>query len=116
VSVRVEARLWLAQRVSAMVLALAVVVHIATVVHAVRGGLSAAEIIARVQGNDLWLVFYLVFVAAAAVHAPIGMRTVLHEHTALPAGVIGALASILALALAAAGVTAVWALYAYPGP
>ena len=38
--------LWIAQRASAAVLALCVVVHLATIIYAVRGGLTAAEILA----------------------------------------------------------------------
>jgi fumarate reductase subunit C len=61
------------------VLALCVVVHLATIVYAVRGGLSAAEILGRTRGSAGWLAFYCVFVLAAAVHAPIGLRAVLAE-------------------------------------
>ncbi len=79
---RAQVRLWIAQRASAAVLALCVVVHLATLIYAVRGGLSAAEILARTRGSAAWLGFYLLFVVAAAIHAPIGMRTVLREMTA----------------------------------
>jgi fumarate reductase subunit C len=48
-------------------------------VYAVRGGLSAAEILGRTRGNATWLVFYSVFVLAVAIHAPIGLRPVLAE-------------------------------------
>jgi fumarate reductase subunit C len=61
------------------VLALCVAVHLATVIFAVQGGLSAAEILGRTRGNTAWLAFYLVFVAAVAVHAPIGLRAILTE-------------------------------------
>jgi fumarate reductase subunit C len=71
--------LWLAQRASAGVLALCVAVHLATIIYAVRGGLSAAEILGRTRGNAGWLVFYSVFVLAVAIHAPIGLRPVLAE-------------------------------------
>ena len=54
-------------------------VHLATVIFAVQGGLSAAEILGRTRGNTAWLAFYLVFVAAVAVHAPIGLRAILTE-------------------------------------
>lgn len=60
-------------------LALCVVVHLATIVYAVRGGLSAQEIHARVHGNHAWLAFYSLFVLAAAVHVPIGLRTIALE-------------------------------------
>jgi fumarate reductase subunit C len=79
VSARADAWLWIAQRASAVVLAVCVVVHLATVVYAVQGGLSAAEILGRTRGNVAWLVFYSVFVLAVAVHAPIGLRSVLGE-------------------------------------
>ena len=84
-NVQTEARLWLAQRISAMVLALAVVVHLGTIIYAVQGGLSAAKIVARAAGNLGWTIFYSVFVIAIAVHAPIGLRAVLSEMTRLSA-------------------------------
>ena len=78
-SARAQAMLWLVQRITAGVLAVCVTVHLATIVYAVRGGLSAEEIFARTRGNHAWLVFYGVFVLAAAVHAPIGLRAVAIE-------------------------------------
>ena len=78
-SARAQTLLWAAQRASAAVLALCVAVHLATLIYAVRGGLSAAEILGRTRGSAAWLAFYSVFVLAAAVHAPIGLRAVLGE-------------------------------------
>ena len=71
--------LWVAQRATAAILAVCVVVHLATIIYAVQGGLSAAEILGRTRGNTGWLAFYSVFVIAAAIHAPIGLRAVLGE-------------------------------------
>ena len=71
--------LWVAQRITAAILAVCVVVHLATIIYAVQGGLSAAEILGRTRGNTAWLAFYAVFVLAAAIHAPIGLRAVLGE-------------------------------------
>lgn len=71
--------LWVAQRASAAVLGLCVVVHLATMIYAVRGGLTAAEILARTQGSIAWLAFYSIFVVAIVVHVPIGLRTVFVE-------------------------------------
>lgn len=76
-----NAVLFLAQRGTAGVLAFAVAVHLATIVYAVRGGLTAADILARTKGNAAFLAFYVAFVLAAAVHAPIGLRAVLREWT-----------------------------------
>ena len=46
-----QARRWYWQRISAMVLALCVLVHLGVMIYAVRGGLSAAEILGRTRGN-----------------------------------------------------------------
>ena len=78
-SARSQTTLWLAQRMSAALLGLCVLVHLATIVYAVRGGLSAEEILGRTRGNHAWLVFYAIFVLAAAVHAPIGLRAIAIE-------------------------------------
>jgi fumarate reductase subunit C len=79
VSTRSDTLLWLAQRASAAVLAICVTVHLVTIVYAVRGGLTAAEIFGRTRGSAGWLAFYSVFVISCAVHAPIGLRPVLTE-------------------------------------
>lgn len=78
-SARAQAMLWLAQRITAGVLAVCVTVHLATIVYAARGGLSAEEIFARTRGNHAWLAFYVIFVLAAALHAPIGLRAIAIE-------------------------------------
>lgn len=74
-----EVLLWTAQRATAVVLAVCVVVHLVTIVYAVRGGLTAAEILARTRGSIAWGTFYSVFVIAAAIHGAIGLRTVAAE-------------------------------------
>ena len=76
---RTQTFLWVAQRASAAVLALCIVVHLATVIYAVRGGLSAAEILGRTRGSFGWLAFYTLFVLAITVHVPVGLRAVLGE-------------------------------------
>ena len=69
----------MAQRATAVVLALCVVVHLATIIYAVRGGLTAGEILARTRGSLAWGAFYSAFVIAAAIHGAIGLRTVAAE-------------------------------------
>jgi fumarate reductase subunit C len=71
--------LWIAQRASAALLGFCVLVHLATMIYAVRGGLTAAQILGRTSGNSAWFAFYAVFVLAVAVHVPIGLRAVLIE-------------------------------------
>jgi fumarate reductase subunit C len=78
---RTETLLWTAQRATAAVLAICVAVHLATIIYAVRGGLTAAEILERTRGSFGWMLFYIVFVLAVAIHAPIGLRTILREMT-----------------------------------
>ena len=78
-SARREAMLWVGQRATAVILAVCVLVHLATIIYAVRGGLSAADILARTRGSIAWGTFYSVFVIAAAIHGAIGLRTVAAE-------------------------------------
>ena len=68
-----EARAWYLQRISAMVLTLFVIIHLAVMVFAIHGGLSAAEILSRTRSSPLVGVFYGLFVIACAVHVPIGV-------------------------------------------
>jgi fumarate reductase subunit C len=78
-SYRSETSLWIAQRVSAVVLAFCVAIHLATIIYAVQGGLSAAEILGRTRGNTGWFAFYSLFVLAVTIHVPIGLRSVCLE-------------------------------------
>ncbi|MDH3413505.1 MAG: succinate dehydrogenase [Gammaproteobacteria bacterium] len=111
-SARVQVWMWTAQRASAAVLAIAVTVHLATVIYAVRGDLTAAEIIARVQGNVAWLIFYVIFVLAAATHAPIGIRTILLESTPLAPRIADALSAAVLLIILILGLRTAFGLYA----
>ncbi|MBL8340480.1 MAG: succinate dehydrogenase [Rubrivivax sp.] len=74
-----QARRWAWQRLSALVLALCVVVHLVLMIVAVRGGLSAAEILSRTQGSVAFAAFYGLFVLACVVHVPIGLATIARE-------------------------------------
>lgn len=110
-TVRAQVLLWTAQRASAAVLAVCVVVHLATIIYAVRNGLSAAEVLGRTRGSVAWAAFYSLFVAAVAVHAPIGLRSVLAETfnwrgTSLEVAVVA-----MGLALALWGFRAIYAVF-----
>jgi fumarate reductase subunit C len=111
VSARTQVLLWVAQRASAAVLALCVVVHLATMIFAVRHGLSAAEILSRTHGNYAWLAFYATFVAAVAIHATIGLRTIVGEALGLRNGVVDAAVLVLGVLLAWWGWRAVFAVF-----
>ena len=106
-SARAQTVLWVAQRASAGVLALCVTVHLATMIYAIRGGLSAAEILARTRGSAAWLAFYSLFVLAVTVHAPIGLRGVLQEWLGWRGASRDVFLLGLALLLAALGMRAV---------
>lgn len=108
VNPRSQVLLWGAQRISAMLLAVCVIVHLITIIYAVRSGLSAAEILGRTRGSIAWGGFYVLFVAAVAVHAPIGVRNILAEMGWRSRGV-DVLMFVLALTLAMWGLRAVWA-------
>ena len=78
---RIELWLYMAQRLSAMVLAPLVLIHLGTIVYAIRGGPTAAEILGRTEGSVFWMVFYGLFVIAAAIHGAIGLRSIVREMT-----------------------------------
>jgi len=111
-NLRNQVLLWAAQRYSAMVLALCVVVHLIVIVYAVRNGLSAAEILGRTRGNYGWFAFYALFVAAIAIHAPIGMRTIVAETFGWRGAALDALTLVSGMALALWGWRAVFAVFA----
>ena len=104
---RGETMLWVAQRASAGVLALCVTVHLAVVIYAVQGGLSAAEILGRTRGHYGWLSFYGLFVLACAVHVPIGLRAVFSEWFGWRGRSRDTVLAAFALALGALGMRAV---------
>jgi len=102
-----SAALFIAQRATAVVLAFAVTFHLATIIYAVRGGLTAAEVLGRTRGNGWFLALYAVFVLAVAIHSPIGLRTIAREWTpwrgrSLDFALAGLSALLVAMGLAAA--------------
>ncbi|HTP95800.1 MAG TPA: succinate dehydrogenase [Burkholderiales bacterium] len=108
---RTEVVLWAAQRVSAMVLAVCVLIHLIMIVYAVRHGLSATQILGRTRGNGLWAGFYALFVVMVAVHAPIGLRTVLAEWCRWRGASRDFFVLLFGIALALFGLRAVFAVF-----
>ena len=53
--------------------------HLALMIYAVQGGLTAEEILSRTRGSLAWGAFYGVFVVAVATHAAIGLRVIVAE-------------------------------------
>ena len=104
--------LWIAQRASAAVLALCVAVHLATMIYAVQGGLSAAEILGRTRGSAGWFAFYTLFVLAVTVHAPIGLRSIFAEWLGWRSASRDIALALFGAFIAAMGMRAVFAVFA----
>lgn len=111
-SIRAQTLLWAAQRASAALLALCVIAHLATMIYAVQGGLTAAEILGRTRGNAAWFAFYALFVLAVTVHAPIGLRSVLGEWLGWRGKSRDLALLVFAMVLAWTGMKAVMAVFA----
>lgn len=105
-----QAKLWYAQRISAMILGLCVSIHLIIIFYAIRGGLTAEEILSRTQGNIAFAIFYEIFVLACFVHAPIGVANILEE-TLCKGFISKALSWILAALIITLGTTAVIGVY-----
>jgi fumarate reductase subunit C len=103
--------LFLVQRISAMVLGLAVAVHLVTILYAIHGGLPAGEILARTHHNLGFALFYGLFVVAVATHAPIGLRNVIREWTPWRGRTPDAALVLFSAALLVLGLRAVIAVY-----
>jgi fumarate reductase subunit C len=112
VSAATQAKVWYWQRISAMALALFVVVHLITLMYAVRGGLTGSEILDRTRGSWLAALFYGAFVLTAAVHAPIGLASVAEEWLGLNRRASYVAAALFGAVLVVSGLRAVYAVVA----
>lgn len=105
----VDLRLYMLQRITALLMAPLVLGHLAVMIYAVQGGLSAAEILSRTQGSVIWFAFYGTFVAAAAIHGAIGLRAIVHEWCGLKGVLLEVFMWTVGLVLFVLGARAVWA-------
>jgi len=107
-----ETRLYLAQRLSAVIIAPLVMIHLGVMIYAIQGGLDTGEILGRTSGSLLWALNYGLFAIAVAIHAAIGLRNIFREWLKLR-GVALNLAALLVFAvLLAMGLHAVYAVVA----
>ncbi len=104
------AKLFLAQRLSALLLAPLVLIHLAMIIYAVQGGLDSSEILSRTQGSLFWAMLYGLFVLAVAVHGAIGIRVIAYEWLHLRGTMLGVISWLLFGLLLALGLQAVLAL------
>jgi len=100
-------RLYMLQRLTAMILAPLVIGHVITMIVAVQNGLTAAEILGRTQGSLWWGLFYGLFVVAVSIHAAIGLRTLAAEWLKLRGVALEAFAWLACLILLGLGGRAV---------
>jgi fumarate reductase subunit C len=107
-----SATLFLAQRATAAILALAVAAHLVMIVYAERAGLTAGAVLARTHHNAALLAFYVLFVIAASIHAPIGLRNILAEWARWRGRSLDAAMAAFGLALLGLGLRAAYAVYA----
>ena len=102
-------RLYMLQRITALLMAPLVLGHLAVMIYAVQGGLSAAEILGRTQGSVAWLLFYGGFVIAVSIHAAIGLRVIVHETLGLKGTLLEVITWAVAAGLLGFGLRAVMA-------
>lgn len=102
-----DIRLYMAQRLSAMVMIPLTLGHIAVMIYAIQGGLSSSEILGRTQGSVAWMLFYGLFVMAVSIHAAIGLRVIVHETLGLGGRVLDTFTWIVGVLLLGAGLNAV---------
>ncbi len=105
-------KLYVLQRITALIMAPLVLVHIVVMIYAVQGGLSAAEILGRTQGSLLWTLFYGSFVLAVSIHAAIGLRVIVFETLKIKGTALSLFTWITALTLLYMGGRAVYAVTA----
>jgi len=86
-----ERRLFLLQRLSAILLLPLICVHLLLILYAAREGITAENILARTSGNMFWALVYGLFVLLVAVHAPIGLRNIMSEWLNWPKSIINAI-------------------------
>ncbi len=109
-----EVRLYIAQRISAAVMAPLVLLHLGLMIYAIQGGLDAAEILSRTRGSLFWGGSYALFVFAVSVHAAIGLRSVMREWFKLRRRVLSGLSWLCFAGLLGTGLRAIMALVGAP--
>jgi fumarate reductase subunit C len=100
---------YLLQRGTAALMVPLVATHLVVIIMAVQGGLSGEEILARTRGSIGWAAFYGAFVLAAAIHAGIGLQTILQEWTGLAKRGSAIVAHVFMALLLVLGARAVYA-------
>lgn len=103
------AGLYMAQRLTALLMAPLVLGHLVVMIYAIQGGLTAEEILGRTQGSVAWFLFYGLFVVAVSIHGAIGARTIAMEWGGARGTVLEVIMWATGFGLLALGARAVWA-------
>ena len=107
-----DLRLYLLQRITAMIMAPLVLLHLGVMIFAIQGGLDSAEILSRTRGSYFWGGIYGLFVVAVSIHAAIGVRVVLFEWLRIRNMWLNYLSWFLFIVLLTMGARAVYAVIA----
>ena len=83
--------------------------HLAVMIYAIQGGVTAEEILSRTRGSLVWGLFYGLFVVSVAIHAAIGIRAIAEEWFKLRGLALQAATWLIGLALLVLGGRAVYA-------
>ena len=102
-------RLYMLQRITALLMAPFVIGHLGLMIYAIQDGLSTAEILGRTQGSLAWFLFYGTFVVAVAIHGAIGLRTIAFEWGGIKGAALDLFTWVTGGLLFALGARAVWA-------
>lgn len=102
-------RLYVLQRVAALLMVPLIVGHLAIIFYATRKGVTAGEILGRTRGSFGWGFYYVAFVLLASVHGAIGFRSIAMEWGNVRGRALEFLMWAFGIVLAALGLRAVYA-------
>lgn len=102
-----DTRLFLLQRISALIMVPLVLLHLGVMIVAIQGGLDSAEILSRTRGSLFFGSVYGLFVITVSIHAAIGLRVVMFEWLRIKGRVLSGLSWFAFVALLLMGVHAV---------
>ncbi len=107
-----DTRLYLLQRITAMIMAPLVLLHLGVMIVAIQGGLDSAEILSRTRGSLFWGGTYGLFVLAVSIHAAIGIRVVMFEWLSVKGNTLNLVSWLVFAVLLMMGSRAVYAVVA----
>ncbi len=105
-------RLYVWQRLTAVLMVPLIAVHLIVIIYATNRGLSAADILGRTRGSVAWGLYYSLFVVAASIHGAIGVRGVAREWLGMREPALDRLMWVFGLVLLVLGLRAVFAVVA----